>query len=433
MRKHICLLIVSLACCWAHPAAAQSTIFTYQGRLAVNGSPANGFYDFQFTVYKVETNGLIIAGPQTNAAVAVSGGLFTTSLDFGNQPFLGVNRFMDIAVRTNGSATGFSSLAPRIRIASAPYAIAAANVIDGAVPSAALSPGPGADGQVLKMQNGVLTWANFGTGGTVTSVAAGPGLLGGPITVSGTLSIDPTVVPLLNGNQTFSGHNTFNGASSFTNANNRFTGAFTGNGANLTTLGAGNISSGTLSDTRLSANVPLLSGNQTFTGSNTFNGAGSFTNANNRFTGVFTGNGANLTTLGAGNISSGTLSDARLSANVPLLSGNQTFAGSNTFNGVSSLLNANNRFAGAFIGDGSGLTNITTSSTNVSVTLGGDVTGPANSNTVARIRAINVSATPPTTGQLLRYNGTAWTPGPVALGSDVRSEERRVGKGRRCW
>src|SRR5438552_7433800 len=190
MRKLVYLLVVSLACCWAHRAPAQSTIFTYQGRLAANGSPANGLYDFRFTIYKVETNGLVIAGPLTNTAVAVSAGLFNISLDFGQQPFLGVNRWMEIAVRTNGSAGAFSTLDPRIRIASAPYAIAAANVIDGAVTAASLSPGPGANGQVLQMNNGVLTWGSSGAGG-VTSVASGAGLLGGPITNSGTLSVNP--------------------------------------------------------------------------------------------------------------------------------------------------------------------------------------------------------------------------------------------------
>jgi len=218
---------------------AQSTIFNYQGRLDVNGNPANGLYDFQFTIFKVQTNGLVIAGPMTNTAVAVSNGLFNVALDFGNQPFLGVNRWLDIAVRTNSSADAFSLLSPRTRIASAPYAIAAANVIDGAVTAASLSPGPGPDGQVLKMSSGVLTWApDLNSGGGVTSVDTGTGLLGGPITNSGTLSINPAVVPLLNGNQIFSGSNTFAGVSALMNSQNRFVGAFIGNGAGLTNITA---------------------------------------------------------------------------------------------------------------------------------------------------------------------------------------------------
>ena len=45
----------------------------------------------------------------------------------------------------------------------------------------------------------------------------------------------------------------------------------------------------------------------------------------------FTGSGAGLTSLNATNVSSGTLADARLSANVPLLNGANSFSGANTF------------------------------------------------------------------------------------------------------
>jgi hypothetical protein len=527
MLKRTTLLLLGLAFCSAAPAQAQSTIFTYQGRLAINGTPATGLFDMQFTIYKVLASGVPIAGPLTNLAVGVTNGLFITSLDFGNQPFLGVNRWLDIAVRTNGSGSVFTPLVPRVRIASAPYAIAAANVIDGAVSASSLSAGPGANGQVLKMSNGVLAWGtDLTSGGSVTSIGTGLGLTGGPITNAGVVSIDSAAVPLLNSNQTFSGSNTFAGVSLLTNANNRIAGAFFGNGAGLTnitvtstnvvTLGGdvtgpaatntaarirgvnvlatapttgqhlrfsgtdwgpalvalGSDVTGTLADARLSGNVALLNTNQTFSGSNTFAGVSVLTNANNRFAGAFFGNGAgltNVTATSAGTVAlggdvtgssgtntvarirgvnvlatapttgqhlrfsgtdwgpalvalgsdvTGTLADARLSGNVALLNTNQTFTGSNTFAGVSVLTNANNRFAGAFFGNGAGLTNVTASSTNV-VTLGGDVTGPAGTNTVARIRGVNVLATAPTTGQHLRFSGTDWSPSLVALGSDV--------------
>src|SRR5207247_2181356 len=90
-------------------------------------------------------------------------------------------------------------------------------------------------------------------------VATGIGLRGGPVTNSGMLTIDPTVVPLLRGNQTFSGANTI------TNAAN----SFAGNGAGLTSLNADNLTSGTIPDARLSANVALLSGPQTLSGDET--------------------------------------------------------------------------------------------------------------------------------------------------------------------
>ncbi len=62
------------------------------------------------------------------------------------------------------------------------------------------------------------TFPGTGTGdGTVTSVASGLGLTGGPIIGSGTLTIDTTVVPQLNTANTFSGNQTVNGNLTATN------------------------------------------------------------------------------------------------------------------------------------------------------------------------------------------------------------------------
>ena len=395
MRKLAYLLICGLVCSGTNALRAQSTIFNYQGRLNVNGNQPNGLYDFVFTIYKVETNGLIIAGPLTNSAVPVSNGLFNVALDFGKQPFLGVNRFLDIAVRTNDSTLAFTSLAPRIRIASAPYAIAAANVIDGAVTAEALSPGPGPEGQVLKMSNGVLTWApDLNSGGGVASVGSGTGLLGGPITNSGTLSIDPALVPLLN-------------------VSNRYVGSFLGDGSRLTNINT----------TATNVNINL---NGDVTGPSSASIVARIRSVNVATTAPTNSqhlrfNGTNWTpaSVALATDVSGTLADARLSANVPLLNANQTFAGSNTFNGVASMTNVNNKFVGGFFGNGAGLSNIVVSSTNTSVTMGGDVTGPSAASTVARIRSVNVVATAPTAGQHLRFSGTDWTPAAVALATDV--------------
>lgn len=69
--------------------------------------------------------------------------------------------------------------------------------------------------------NGKITFATGqtfpGTGsGTVTNVASGTGLTGGPITSSGTLSIDITKIPQLNAANTFTGNQTVNGSMSAT-------------------------------------------------------------------------------------------------------------------------------------------------------------------------------------------------------------------------
>ena len=42
---------------------AQTTTFTYQGRLNSGAAPANGLYDLQFTVYDSSSAGLIVGQP----------------------------------------------------------------------------------------------------------------------------------------------------------------------------------------------------------------------------------------------------------------------------------------------------------------------------------------------------------------------------------
>ena len=92
---------------------AQGTAFTYQGRLNDNGQPANGDYELRFTVFDAASSGSAAGGPLTNSAVAVTNGLFVTTLDFGANVFTGANRWLEIGVRTNGDPGAFSILNPR--------------------------------------------------------------------------------------------------------------------------------------------------------------------------------------------------------------------------------------------------------------------------------------------------------------------------------
>jgi hypothetical protein len=100
------------------------TAFTYQGRLADGGNPATGSYDLKFTLYDGGPGA--VAGPLTNAAVPVSNGLFTVTLDFGAGAFTGDFRALEIGVRTNGGSD-FTTLAPRQPLTPSPYALYAPN------------------------------------------------------------------------------------------------------------------------------------------------------------------------------------------------------------------------------------------------------------------------------------------------------------------
>lgn len=84
---------------------------------------------------------------------------------------------------------------------------------------------------------------------------------------------------------------------------------------------AGAVVSGTLGDARLSANIARLSGNQSWTGSNVFTGANSFA-----------GDGSGLTSLNAGQLVSGQVPDSRLPSTVARLASANTFTAAQTVN-----------------------------------------------------------------------------------------------------
>ena len=164
-------------------ASPLGTAFTYQGHLTAAALPANGSYDLKLTLYDDGSGPGVAGGPLTNAAVAVSNGLFTVALDFGAGAFNGNARWLEIGVRTNGSGS-FTTLSPRQQLTPSPYAIYAATA---------------------------------GTATTASSVAA--------TNLTGRLADSQlsTNVPLLNSSPTFSGTVTAAG--------------FTGNGAGLTNIG----------------------------------------------------------------------------------------------------------------------------------------------------------------------------------------------------
>src|SRR5437762_13609916 len=119
-----CRLLAAFVCAWlfATNAAAQTTAFTYQGRLTDGGTSANGNYDLQFTLWDSASGGSQIASTQALPAVQVSGGVFTVTLDFGANAFPGANRFLEISAR-HPSDPSYTTLSPRQPISSTPYAV----------------------------------------------------------------------------------------------------------------------------------------------------------------------------------------------------------------------------------------------------------------------------------------------------------------------
>ncbi len=107
----------------------------------------------------------------TQTATAVSNGLFTSTLDFGNQ-FPGADRWLEIAVRTNGGGA-FSTLAPRQALTPTPYAIFAGKVNASGI-SGTLAPGNIANGTIttLMLANGAVGSNQLAAGAVTTTALA---------------------------------------------------------------------------------------------------------------------------------------------------------------------------------------------------------------------------------------------------------------------
>jgi len=149
---------------------AQTTAFTYQGRLTDNGGLPNGNYDMYFSVFATNSGGTTL-GAVTNRPVAVTNGLFVVTLDFGSGVFTGPPRWLEMGVRTNGSAGLYTALLPRQQITATPYAIfagIAGNVSGGAISNAQI-----ASGQVVKSLNGLKDNVTLAAGANVSLVTNG--------------------------------------------------------------------------------------------------------------------------------------------------------------------------------------------------------------------------------------------------------------------
>ena len=125
MSNQLRLLTLTVIACLACSAAvfAQTTAFTYQGKLGDGGTSATGTYDFQFKLYDALTGGNLQGTPNTITltGVPVSAGTFTVQLDFGAGAFPGASRFLEISVKRPSDGS-YTPLSPRQPITSTPYA-----------------------------------------------------------------------------------------------------------------------------------------------------------------------------------------------------------------------------------------------------------------------------------------------------------------------
>ena len=131
MRKKraesILTLCLALTVLFAGLSAAEplGTAFTYQGSLTDSNSPADGLYDFQFTLYDGASDGNQIGSPVIVYEWDVIDGYFSVPLDFGSGIFDGNDRWLEIGVRAGelGDPNVYTLLSPRQKLTATPYAL----------------------------------------------------------------------------------------------------------------------------------------------------------------------------------------------------------------------------------------------------------------------------------------------------------------------
>jgi hypothetical protein len=240
-------------------AAAQTTAFTYQGKLTDSGNLATGNYDLQFKLFDALSAGTQLGTTQTISNVTVTNGIFTVQLDFGACPtcFDGSARFLEIAVRPAGGGA-FTTLSPRQQITSTPYALKSQNAatadglsvacvncvtssqiasvngstITGTIPVASVPPGSGNYIQNTSSQQASSNFNISGTGTADIFNATTQFNLGNSRVLS-TAGVSNLFAGISAGaNNTSGSHNAFvgvaTGSFNTTGANNAFFGAFAG-------------------------------------------------------------------------------------------------------------------------------------------------------------------------------------------------------------
>jgi sugar lactone lactonase YvrE len=303
----------------AAQAVAQTTAFTYQGRLTDNGNPADGDYDFEFRLFDALENGTQKGMTLPRAGVEVRNGTFSVQLEFVGclDCFDGGARFLDISVRPAGGIS-YTQLGPRQPVTSTPYAVKsgiAANAttadglsvtcvscvtssqiasvngsaVTGTIPVASV---PANSGNYIQNQNASAQAGNFNI--------SGDGIVGGKVGIGTPL---PQTSLHLNGNSgnfalTLTNSANTPGRRGYRLAfdNDRFTfqkanddGIFSANQVSIEQA-TGNVGIGT---TEPSAKLDVA--------------------GNVKFSGAIAGDGSGLTNLNGANIVSGTVTSMQLS------------------------------------------------------------------------------------------------------------------------
>jgi len=114
-----CALVLSAASI----AAAQAIPF--QGLLTDNvGTPLDGTYDLQFTLYDAVSGGSPVGSAINIGDIVIAGGIVNTELNFGDA-FWSADRWLEVGVRDGASVGSYEPISPRTPILWSPRATSA--------------------------------------------------------------------------------------------------------------------------------------------------------------------------------------------------------------------------------------------------------------------------------------------------------------------
>jgi hypothetical protein len=331
---------------------------------------------------------------RTNADMYIDGDLFVSQIN--NTPIgnvtpasgafttLAANNFVTFTDATNATGATFATGSAAVKMSGGLYVakdiradnligdIDAALLTSGSVPDARITSSSVTQHQLDITGTGTLNAGAISTGfGNInigTSIFSG---VGSGITTLNASNLSSGTVPdariaassITQHQASITGTGALNSGSitsGFGNINIG-TSTFTGNGSGLGSLNGSNIASGTVSGSR-------LGGNQTMAGIKTFSNTSSATStttgavrvgggmgvAGALYASNFHGNGANITSLNATNLGSGTVPNARITGTYSNLTGTGALAAGEITSGFGNI----NIGTSTFTGNGSGLSNV---------------------------------------------------------------------------
>lgn len=211
------LLIITMA------LTTLANAFTYQGELSQTGALVTGTADIKFSLLNADIGGSIVGGVDLHIAVVISNGRFVVDLDQWVALYDGTPLWLQIEVDI-GSTGSFTILSPRQKLQPVPYSEYAYDVaggsngdITGVIAGTGLT-GGGSSGEItlnidstaiqsrvlgscssgesiksINQDGTVLCEGDSDSGGDITAVTAGIGLIGGGVSGSVSLTVNPLV------------------------------------------------------------------------------------------------------------------------------------------------------------------------------------------------------------------------------------------------